>query len=164
MSERGERLARRLEEANAQVIAFAQECPTEVWTAPCVNDGRTVAAVVRHVGGAYSAHMRLIQAIAAGESIPPPFTDWAIIHQGNAASAEKYAHADRDETIASCRRNGGNLATAIRALPDDALDRTAIVSIFRDDPMSAAWVIEHITVPHPLGHLADLRVTIAGMA
>src|SRR5947209_8582094 len=133
MSERAEMLARRLEEANAQVIAFAERCPEEAWTVPCVNDGRTVAAVVRHVGGAYSAHARLIQALAAGELVPPPFTDWAIIHEGNAVSAEKYARADRNETVASLRRNGGTLATAIRALTDEELDRTAVVPIFDAD-------------------------------
>src|SRR4030081_301402 len=116
MSERAEMLARRLEEANAQVIAFAETCPEQGWTVPCVSDGRTVAAVARHVGGAYIAHARLVQAVADGEPIPEPFTDWAIIHKGNDISAQKYAHADRGETIASLQRNGANLAAAIRAL------------------------------------------------
>jgi hypothetical protein len=162
MSERGARLAAALERANAEVIAFAESCPAERWTAPCVDDGRTVAAVVRHVGGAYIAHGRLVQAAADGEPIPTMFTNWEIIHAGNAQSAAKYANADRDETIASLRRNGGNLASVIRDLTDEQLDRTAVVPIFRSDAQSAAWIIEHVIVFHPKRHLVGLRATVKG--
>jgi hypothetical protein len=162
MSERAERLAAELEEANGEVIAFAESCPAAVWTMPCVDDGRTVAAVVRHVGGAYIAHARLVQAVAAGEPIPAMFGDWATIHAGNAISAEKYAQADRGETIASLRRNGANLATAIRTLTDEQLDRTAIVPIFDDAARTTEQIVEVPAIAHPLGHLVGLRATVAG--
>ena len=161
MSDRAERLAAELEHANAEVIAFAETCPEAAWTLPCVDDGRTVAAVVRHVGGAYIAHLRLVQAAAAGEPIPAMFGDWAMIHQGNAISAEKYAHADRGETIASLQRNGANLAGAIRDLSDAQLDRTAVVPIFGDAARTAEQIVEFPVIAHPLGHLVGLRATVA---
>ncbi len=154
MSERAERLATELEQANGEVIAFAESCPADIWIAPCLDDGRTVAAVVRHVGGAYIAHMRLVQAVAAGEPIP------AMIHQGNAVSAEKYAHADRGETIASLQRNGANLAMTIRALTDVQLDRTAVVPIFDNGSRTTAQIIEGSVIAHPHGHLVGLRATV----
>ncbi|MCA1668777.1 MAG: maleylpyruvate isomerase N-terminal domain-containing protein [Thermomicrobia bacterium] len=161
MSERAEQLATELEQANAEVIAFAETCPADVWTVPCVDDGRTVAAVVRHVGGAYIAHMRLVQAVAAGESIPAMFGDWSMIHQGNAVSAEKYARADREETLASLQRNGGNLAEAIRALSDEELARTAVVPIFGDTARTTEQILESAVIAHPHGHLVGLRATVA---
>jgi hypothetical protein len=161
MSERAAQLAADLEQANAAVIAFAEACPPDVWTVPCVDDGRTVAAVVRHVGGAYIAHQRLVQAVAAGEPVPAMFGDWAMIHQGNAISAEKYAHADRDETLASLRRNGGNLADAIRALSDEQLARTAVVPIFSDASRTTEQILESAVIAHPHGHLVGLRATVA---
>lgn len=161
MSERATALAAQLEAANAEVIAFAESCPAEMWTVPCVDDGRTVAAVVRHVGGAYIAHMRLVQAVASGEPIPAMFGDWQVIHQGNAISAEKYANADRDETIASLRRNGANLAAAIRSLMSEQLGRTAVVPIFGDESRTTAQIIEVPVIDHPHGHLVGLRATLA---
>ena len=160
MGERAERLAAALEAANGEVVAFAASCPAAVWTVPCVDDGRTVAAVVRHVGGAYIAHLRLVQAAATGEPIPAMFDDWAAIHAGNAISAEKYAHADRGETIASLRRNGANLASAIRDLSDEQLDRTAVVPIFDDRARTTEQIIEFPIIAHPHGHLAGLRATV----
>jgi hypothetical protein len=160
MNERAEALAAHLEAANAEMIAFAESCPAAFWTVPCVDDGRTVAAVVRHVGGAYIAHMRLVQAAAAGEPIPAMFGDWEMIHQGNAVSARKYANADRGETVESLRRNGANLATAIRDLTDAQLDRTAVVPIFGDGARTTAEIIAMPVIAHPLGHLVGLRATV----
>lgn len=162
MSERAERLATELEQANGEMIAFAASCPADSWIAPCVDDGRTVAAVVRHVGGAYITHMRLVQAVAAGEPIPAMFGDWSMIHQGNAISAEKYAHADRGETIASLQRNGANLAAAIRAFTDAQLDRTAVVPIFDAGSWTTERIIESAVIAHPHGHLVGLRATVEG--
>ncbi len=163
MNERAAARAAALEAANAAAIAFAQSCPEECWTAICVNDGRTVAAVVRHVGGAYSAHARLVQAVANGDPIPEPFTDWENIHRGNDSAAQKYAHADRGETIASLQRNGANLAAAIRALTEAHLDRTAVVPVFGDEPHSTDWLLTNIIIPHVYGHLNDLRATVDQM-
>jgi hypothetical protein len=160
MGERAEARAAEFERANAEAIAFAESCPEELWTATCVNDGRTVAAVVRHVGGAYIAHARLVQAVADSAPIPAPFTDWATINQGNDISAAKYARADRGETVASLRRNGANLAATIRALSDAQLDRTAVVPVFGGDPHSTDWLLAQIVIPHIGGHLADLRATV----
>jgi hypothetical protein len=162
MSARAQILATKLAEANAAVIAFAESCPAEKWTVPCVDDGRTVAAVVRHVGGAYIAHTRLVEAAASGEPIPAMFGDWEAIHQGNAISAQKYANADRGETIASLERNGANLAATIRDLTDAQLDRTAVVRLFGDDARTTAAIIETPVIAHPLGHLVALRATVAG--
>lgn len=162
MSARAEGLATQLEEANAAVVAFAESCPAEKWTVPCVDDGRTVAAVVRHVGGAYIAHARLVQAASSGEPIPAMFGDWEAIHRGNATSAEKYANADRGETIASLRRNGANLAAAIRDLTDEQLERTAVVPIFGDDARTTAQIITFPVIAHPHGHLLGLRATVEG--
>ena len=161
MSERAQALASQMEAANAAVIAFAESCPAGVWTIPCVDDGRTVAAVVRHVGGAYIVHARLVQAAASGEPVPAMFGDWQVIHQGNAISAEKYANADRDETIASLRRNGANLAAAIRDLTDEQLDRTAVVPIFGNESRTTAEIITFPVTDHPRGHLVGLRATVA---
>ena len=164
MSERATAFAGQLEAVNAEVIAFAESCPEAVWTMPCVDDGRTVAAVVRHVGGAYIAHARLVQAAASGEPIPAMFGDWEAIHQGNAISAQKYANADRGETVASVQRNGANLAAAIRALTDEQLDRTTVVPIFGDEARTTAQIIAFPVIDHPRGHLVGLRATVEGQS
>ena len=121
-------------------------------------------AVVRHVGGAYIVHARLVQAAASGEPIPAMFGDWNVIHQGNAISGEKYANADRGETIASLQRNGTNLAAAIRDLTDEQLDRAAIVPIFSDEARTVAEIIAFPVIDHPHGHLIGLRATVAGQS
>ena len=162
MSEQAQTLAAELEAVNAEVIAFAESCPDAVWTMPCVDDGRTVAAVVRHVGGAYIVHARLVQAAASGEPIPAMFGDWEVIHQGNAVSAQKYANADRGETIASLQRNGANLAA-----DDPRPDRRAIGphrcrADLRRSIATTAQIIALPVVGHPRGHLVGLRATAEG--
>ncbi|HEY7908921.1 MAG TPA: DinB family protein [Thermomicrobiales bacterium] len=164
MSERAESLAAELEAVNVEVIAFAESCPASVWTTPCVGDGRTVAAVTRHVGGAYIAHLRLVQAAASGELVPAMFSDWEVIHQGNAVSAEKYANADRGETIASLQRNGANLAAMIRDLTDEQLGCAAVVPIFSSESRTVAEIIAFPVIDHPRGHLVGLRATVEGRA
>ncbi|MCA1724309.1 MAG: hypothetical protein LC748_08720, partial [Thermomicrobia bacterium] len=81
-------------------------------------------------------------------------------HQGDAVSAEKYAHADRGETIASLQRNGANLAMTIRALTDEQLDRTAVVPIFDNGSRTTAQIITLPVIAHPYGHLVGLRATV----
>jgi hypothetical protein len=102
-----------------------------------------------------------VQAVAEGAAIPEPFTDWAIIHRGNDISAQKYARADRGETLASLQRNGANLAAVIRALTDAQLDHAAVVPVFGDEPHSTDWLLTNIIIPHVHGHLNDLRATVA---
>src|SRR5215213_5000473 len=153
MSERARELATQLEQINQQVIDtisgdtdLSVTCPSEGWTA---------AAVGAHVGGAHRGILEgLIQPIVAGREIPSTVgpTD-----EGNAKQAAENAALPQDQILTLLRDHGAMAAAYLRTLSDADLDRTVILPVFGENPVTVQQVIEWVLIGHAADHANSLQ-------
>ncbi len=151
MSARAQELARRLDEANAELARAIESCSDDVWRSACPEEGWAVGVTAHHVAVAHSQVTGLVQLIANGQQMPPFTMD--MLNQGNAEHARAAAGCTREETLKLLRENGPAAARAIAGLSDEQLDRTAQMFM---GPMSAQALIEGAMIHHALGHLASM--------
>ena len=160
MSARGRELATRLEEINRQVIDMVSDhtdlsvtCPSEGWTA---------AAVGAHIGGAHRGILEgLIQPIVAGQEVPSAVGP---SDEGNAKQAAENAALPRDQILRLLRDHGAMATAYLRSLSDEDLDRTVILPIFGENPVTAQQVIEWVLIGHAADHANSLRQGLAQTA
>jgi hypothetical protein len=152
MSERAAQLARRLDEANAELARAIEACSDAAWRSQCPGEGWTAGVTAHHVAAAHPEVIGLVQVIAAGQPLPPFTQD--ILDQGNAEHARAASGCTRDETLALLRDSGPAASNVIRQFTDEQLDRTAQLFF---GPMSAEQLIEGAMIGHATGHLASIR-------
>ena len=104
MSERAAQLARRLDEANAELARAIEACSDAAWRSQCPGEGWTAGVTAHHVAAAHPEVIGLVQVIAAGQPLPPFTQD--ILDQGNAEHARAASGCTRDETLALLRDSG----------------------------------------------------------
>jgi len=153
MSARGKELAGRFEQINQDVIDMISDA-TDL-SVTCPSEGWTAAAVGAHIGGAHRGILEgLIQPIVAGQEVPSAVGP---SDEGNARQAVENAELPRDQ-ILELLRNHGAMATAyLRSLSDENLDRTVILPIFGENPVTAQQVIEWVLIGHAADHANSLR-------
>jgi len=153
MSARAEELASRFEQINQDVIEMvsgdtdlSSTCPAEGWTA---------AAVGAHIGGAHRGILEgLIMPIVAGEEIPSSVGPTG---EGNAKQAAANAVLARDQILTMLRDHGAMAVEYLRSLTDEDLDRTTILPLFGENPVTAQQVIEWVLIGHAADHANSLR-------
>ena len=160
MSERAEALASRFETANNALIATIEGCTDSQWQTICVGEQRPVGVVAHHVAAAYPVVSGWVTMAANGE--PMPNLDHDRIDELNAKHATRNAHPTRDETLALLRSGGAALASMIRGLSDEQLDRTGSMPLFDGYALSAEQIIKRVAIRHPTGHHEDIQRTLAG--
>ena len=157
MSQRAGALADQFAQVSEAFAAEMERLSPEQWRAFSAEEGRTVAALARHVAWAYEFEMDVFAAIAAGRRYQTSTHE--SIAAINAADGEAYAECDQAETVALLRRNSGMVAAAIRALTDQQLARTGV---FLEELPAASvdgW-IELVLIGHPQWHLESIRAAI----
>ena len=159
MSERATALATAFENANNAVIASIEGCSAEQWASTCQEEGWPVAVAAHHVAATHPSVMGLVQLIADGKEMPAITMD--MIDAANAQHAQEFANVSRDETLEALRREGAAVTSALRALSDEQLDRTAPMAFAGGQMWSAADVIERILINHPVGHGASIKAALA---
>ena len=102
----------------------------------------------------------MIQAVVHGKSIHPIFQDWALLHSGNAERSVAHAACSKSEVLDLLRANTESALVSMRALTDAQLDRSAIVPIIADRPVTAGQLIEWVLIGHIRGHLASIRAAV----
>lgn len=157
MSERARALADRFERANEEFVAVVAALPEATWRALCPDEGRTVAALARHVAFGYAVEVEAFRAIAEGQ----PVRTWtrAGLAEVNAEDASRYADCDQAETVALLRRNAAGAAAFVRSLSDEQLARCGVYV----EELAALTVdqwIERILIGHPEGHLRSIRAVV----
>lgn len=157
-NQRAEDLARRFEEANAQLIATIEGCPDDRWFVQCEDGGRTVAIVAHHVASGHVPIAEWVQSLAAGQpvSVAPD-----MIHRANDAHALRFANVSRDDTVDLLRTTGQQAADIVRGLTDEQLERSAPVAILGGNEVRAIDLAERILIGHINAHVADIRAAIA---
>ena len=161
MSKRAEALAKHFEEANADLVAFIENCPDAAWTARCPAEGWTVAAASHHIAIDHPLLADLARRVVTGEAMPA--LDMGMVDEMNAQHAEEFARCATGETLNLLRTNGGETANFIRGLSDADLDRTAAIPWWGSTPVSAERVVEEL-IHHIPEHLNSMREALASVA
>jgi hypothetical protein len=159
VSERAEALAADFESANNAVIAAVEGCSNDQWQAICKEEGWSVAVAAHHVAASHAGIMGLAQLVADGKEVPALTME--VFDAANAQHAREFANVSRDETLELLRRDGASVASALRALSDEQLDRTAPMAFAGGQPWSTAEVIERILIGHPREHGASITAALA---
>ena len=159
---RADALAERLEQGARALEALAAGLSDAQWQARIPGDGRKVGVVVHHVASMYPLEMQLSQLLAAGKPITG--VTWDVVNGINAEHASANDTVTKEAAIALLRQNSAAAAAAIRALPDDELDRAATVSLNDDAPLTCQFFLEDHPVRHSYHHLATIRRALAAAA
>ncbi len=155
MSQRSNALADRLEQGARDLAAFASGLTDLEWRTPIPKDGRKIGVAVHHVATMYPLEIQLAQTLAAGK--PVAGVTWDAVHELNAGHAGKYDAVTKEAALELLRENSTAAATAIRALSDAELDRSAPVSLNSDAPLTCQFMLEDHAVRHSYHHLAAIR-------
>jgi hypothetical protein len=154
MGQRTEALARRIEEANAEIVAFAETCPEDDWRRRPEGDEWTVGVIAHHVANGYDQEGRVagfVQAVMRDEPLPPPPP-----RGYNDPAPDRFARFTRDETIDLLRRNGAAAARLVRELQDADLERLLPTPADRP-PRTLGHPLEYVFVGHVYEHLMRMR-------
>src|SRR4051812_43112300 len=154
-SRRANALADRLEQGARLLAYFASGLSEAEWAVRVPGDGRRIGTIVHHVATMYPLEIQLAQTLAAG--LPVTGVTWAAVHQMNAAHAREHGDPAKAEALELLRRNSAAASAAIRVLKDEDLDRTNLVSLNDDAPLTCQFIVEDHAVRHSFHHLAAIR-------
>lgn len=158
MGKRSTALAERIEEGAGALAAYAEGLSDSQWRQIVPPDGRTVGVIVHHVASIYPLEIQLANTLAEGKPIVG--VTWAAVAELNAGHARDNAGVTKADALALLRKNSKEAADAVRALPDDALDRAAPVSLNADAPLTTQFFIEDHALRHSFHHLAKIRAVL----
>ncbi len=157
MGERSRVLVDRFEQANQEIVRTVEQCSEAHWRATTSGERWSVGVVAHHVAEGHKIIAGLVQAVAAGQSLPTLTME--MLDQMNAEHARQHANCTRAETLDLLRQNAALAAGTVRGLGDDQLDRTASV-LAGMPPMSVQQIIERILIGHVQEHLQSVRTAI----
>ena len=158
MGMRTSALADRIEQGAQALASYAEGLSDDQWRQIVPPDGRTVGVIVHHVASVYPLEIQLASTLAEGKPIVG--VTWAAVAEMNAGHAKENARVTKAEALALLRKNGKAAADAVRALPEEALDRAAPVSLNGDAPLTAQFFIEDHALRHSFHHLAKIRAVL----
>lgn len=117
----------------------------EQWQALCVAENWSVGTTAHHVGESFESTWGVTGLIVA-DSVPP--ISWDDINAANADHAAKFPNPDKAETLEMIEAKSAEVAEAIAALPEDDLDKAAVVPAFGAEPLPARNWIEMVVIGH----------------
>ena len=158
MGRRAEALAARIEQGADALAAFARTLSPAEWNTRVPKDGRTVGVIVHHVGNMYPIEVQLAQTLADGKPIAG--VTWDAVHQINAEHATANADVEKAAALEFLQSRSRDAAAAVRAIPDEALDKAAPVSLNADAPLTCQFFIEDHALRHSFHHLAKIRAAV----
>ena len=156
MSERSAELAERFEQALKDFAQAVEACPDDKWNAVC-EEPWTVAQVAQHVAGQFPLESEFIFPAAEGRALP----DYTLadIDSKNNDRAAASMDATKAGVLMTLREGGAKLASYIRALSDDQLDRASALPVAGGVNVTTQQILEGpILIDHVGGsHLASIR-------
>lgn len=161
MSERARELADRFLEASEAFAAEVERLSPAQWRAFCPEEGRTAAALARHVAWGYEVEMEAFRAMAKGRPVPT-WTEEAL-DRANAEAGRTHAACVQAETVALLRHNAAAAAAIVRGLTDTQLARGGVyIEGFPSETVDV-WIAE-VLIGHPGMHLPAIRMAGASPA
>ena len=156
-SRRSELLADRIEEAAADVAAFAEDLSETEWRAPMSGngEGRSVGVIVHHVASVYPIEIALARTIADGGDITD--VTWDLLAELNANHAHHQAGVTKAAALELLRQNSRNAAAAVGAFTDEELDRAApsLIGLVETPSMIARQTIRPGGLQSKVGHNSE---------
>jgi len=157
MGAKGDSLAKEFEAKVEAAAALLESLTAADWTKTTAAEKWTVAVTAHHIASSYESATRIIETIAAGQTLPH-FTR-EILDERNARHAREFAGCTKAETIALHRRGAAVAAAAVRRLSDAELARTGIVFVGMP-PVSVEELVTRILLAHVDSHFGSIRRTI----
>lgn len=157
MSSRSQTLSEQFERANDEFMRFVESLSEDDFRRICPAEQRTLAALARHVAQGCLVELRHFRAIADGE----PLDVWtkAEVDRINSESGERYATADRNETLEMLRRNSEEVAQFVAGLTDEQLSRVGEYVDWIPEMSVDQWV-ERVLIGHIVGHQAGMQAEV----
>lgn len=156
MNTRAGALAEQFAAANGELIAAVAGCAAAEWRRPCEGEGRTIGVTAHHVAMGHAGFAQLLGALVAGQVVPTISPEG--LHEMNARHARDHADIGQAETLDALRRNGEDLARAVRGLSDEQLGLAT--PVFGGREMSVGQIIELVVIGHPRQHLGSIRAAL----
>jgi uncharacterized damage-inducible protein DinB len=156
-SERAVALADEFAAANAEAMDFVRRCSDGGWKTTVPAEGWSVGVVLHHIAVGHGHGVRWLRDMAGGEGVTDTAED---IDRENALHAVRMEGVGKDETLALLEQNGAQLESALRALRDEELERTAPFGPAggRVMPVEA---LAAVGARHTLEHLGHARNAVA---
>ncbi len=158
----GTRLAAELDEANRRFIALVHGLTADEWEMRGGNapgwkfdsgedEARTIGQIALHTANQHLVQMRIVCAVALGESPAPPGESSP---QANAREAAENPHPNKDDVLRLLAENGAAGAAMLRRLTDEDLARRMT---FRGWTMSAGQLAAQSQIGHVRWHTASIE-------
>jgi hypothetical protein len=158
---RSARYASEFEAAQDEFIRLVESLSDADWRATGKNypqrmneedEGRPVGVIAHHVATSGPFIIDRIQAMLEGRPMPP--LDFRV---ANARHASEHANVTKDEVLRVLKDTRPQIATAVRAIPDDQLDQMRETPV---GPWSVAQRLERVLVGHIKAHQGSIEAAI----
>jgi hypothetical protein len=156
----GNQLAAHIEEAAAEVIAFARSCTAAQWAATVPGEEWPVAVVVDHVAEGNALTEGWIRRLSQGEAVTITAEE---IDEENARHAARCGAITVDDAVRHVQDSTAALASTVRALSPEELQRTGAFGPAGGRPVTSADMAG-IGVRHARGHLQHAHQAVAAIA
>lgn len=156
MGERSEALAGQFERAVAEIVEAVERSSEQQWKAVCGGEKWTVAATAHHVAAQFPLEREYISAAAEGRQMPSH--TWDDINGNNERRAKDFSACSKADVLTLLRDGASAMATYVRSLGDEQLDRTAALPLADGAMVSTQQLIEGgVLIDHAKGHLQSIR-------
>ena len=159
MGAKGDALTKEFEAKVEDALALLNRLTDADWKKTTAGESWTVGVTAHHIARSYEPITGIIQAIAAGQTMPH-FTP-QMLDEMNAQHAKEFAGCTKAETVAMIKKGAAGAAATVRALADADLAMTGTVFAGMP-PMSAEDMVKRALLGHLDEHVGSIRKTIGG--
>jgi hypothetical protein len=152
-------MARKFEAKAQEATAVFERLTDADWKKVTAAEQWPVGVTAHHIAVSHETLAGLIRTLAEGK--PGPNVPMDAIHGLNARHAQEHAACTKEETLALHRKNVAAVATFVRGLADDQLERSGNV-IAGLPAMSAGQLAGGLLCSHIDGHLDSIQATVGG--
>ena len=153
MSDRTDNLAKKVEQANNDLLKAVESTTDEQWRAKCADGVWTQGFAGYHAAASIGGITDMVKGFAQGVKLPP--MTMADLDQQNAGQLKEHEGCTKQEVLDLIRTNSRASVQFVRSLSDADLDRKA--SLLTGMPeMTIEEVAEMLLVGHPTGHVQSI--------
>lgn len=157
MSQRSQELAERFIAANEELIQCIEGCSEEALDCITADEEWPVRVTAHHIAVSHEPVAALAQMIADGQ--PLPTLTLKIFDEGNAKHAAEHATVSKKVIVDKLKESGAKAGEIIRALSDEALDRSSYFTLFEGD-VTAEEIVENMLIGHVSGHTQSIKAAV----
>jgi hypothetical protein len=157
MGARAEELARKFEAKAQEATGVLERLSDADWKKVTAAEKWSVGVTAHHIAASHETIAGLVKTLADGK--PGPNIPLDAIHGMNAKHAQEHAACTKEDTLALHRKNVTAVASLVRGLADEQLDRSGNV-IAGIPAMSAGQLAGGLLCSHIDEHLGSIKATV----